>query len=79
MGLTVKNLNDMTRVVEAAVENHSKKFGGKLSKKEMTKMVDKAIEAARLKWLEGQFTDHSISELYTLKDAIKSYDTDKDK
>ena len=73
MGLTVKNLDDMARMVQETIDHHKKVFGTSLTKKDMKQTVEKALAEKRKKWLEGRVTDHSISELYTLLQAIDEH------
>lgn len=63
----------MARMVQETIDHHKKVFGTSLTKKDMKQTVEKALADKRKKWLEGRVTDHSISELYTLLEAIDEH------
>ena len=77
MGLTLKTLEDLGRVVAETIKHHKEQFGTSLTKKEMKATVEKALAEKRKKWLEGRITDHSISELQTLLKAVDEHKVEK--
>lgn len=75
MGLTLKQLDDMVRILDKTRTEHEKVFGTSLTKKEATSVIDGAIAKKRAEWLAKRLTDHTIEELLTLKEAVKHVKT----